>query len=941
MKRFRDWLLTTTAVLALGSSIHGATVGTFTGGDPGEGLDLQGVFAYAVNVGPSGAAGRVGDATFTADNAPGVTVTANNAIATGGWGAVNYGETANDQNLSTVMNSIRWAGAPVVVTVQLAVEQNVEYKLQLLFHEDCCPGRGYNIVLDGEVAVANFMPGVVQTGDGDFAELKNLIGSVVTHQFVADSNTYEFILDGPSADSPDISDRNAILNGFTLERITPVADSDADGMRDDWENLYFGDLSRNGTGDFDSDGLTDLAEFTAGTNPSVADSDGDGLSDGDEVNVHHTDPLVAGDLDGDGLLDGTEITVYGSNINKADTDDDGFNDYYEARLMTSLTDANSKPVKTLVHLVTGPDAGQGLDLDGNFTYAINAADQEEPGQIRDAYFTTDAVEGVTLVSSSVANNWNVGVNFGEETAEQFALSQLMASIRWSDANSATPNVTLTFDNLEVGASYKLQLLFAEYQWPRGFDVTVNGKHIVDDFAPFHWQGRVLPTPRTNGVAISYEFIANTTNLVTVLDGRTLNSPGVSDRNAILNGATLERVAARVDSDNDSLPDPWEIESFTNLAQGGTDDPDNDGLTNVLEFANGTNPNVADTDGDGLADGAEVNTHRSNPNKPDTDDDGLTDGFEVATTHTDPVKADSDDDGVSDGAEYTTYNTDPNKADTDGDGMSDGVEVENFLDPLKAEAPTVFSNVVVQSFFGGDPDEGLDLQGNFKYAFNVSSAGAAGQAGDANFTADNAPGIVVTAQNDLPGWATPEYGDTPADDTLEKVLGSIRWSAAPAKWRVELANLVPGSRYKLQVLVFEQCCATRGFNLVGDGVIITENFMPGVVHNGAGNTLEGAVVSAEFVTQRDRLTLIGDGPGATSEEIGDRNATLGGITLEILNEVQRPTLSFSRTGGNVVLTFTGELQAADTVNGTYGTVAGTSPLTVTPSDARKFYRTRTP
>jgi len=44
------------------------------------------------------------------------------------------------------------------------------------------------------------------------------------------------------------------------------------------------------------------------TDPLVADSDGDGLSDGDEVNTHSTDPLVA-DTDGDGRSDGDEVNV--------------------------------------------------------------------------------------------------------------------------------------------------------------------------------------------------------------------------------------------------------------------------------------------------------------------------------------------------------------------------------------------------------------------------------------------------------------------------------------------------------------------------------------------------------------------------------------------------------------------------------------------------------
>ena len=46
------------------------------------------------------------------------------------------------------------------------------------------------------------------------------------------------------------------------------SDSDGDGLDDDWELAYFGTLARDGTGDFDGDGQTDLAEYHAGTNPA-------------------------------------------------------------------------------------------------------------------------------------------------------------------------------------------------------------------------------------------------------------------------------------------------------------------------------------------------------------------------------------------------------------------------------------------------------------------------------------------------------------------------------------------------------------------------------------------------------------------------------------------------------------------------------------------------
>jgi hypothetical protein len=50
------------------------------------------------------------------------------------------------------------------------------------------------------------------------------------------------------------------------------ADTDGDGLDDDWEVAYFGNLSRNGSGDFDSDGQTDLQEFLAGTDPTNSNS---------------------------------------------------------------------------------------------------------------------------------------------------------------------------------------------------------------------------------------------------------------------------------------------------------------------------------------------------------------------------------------------------------------------------------------------------------------------------------------------------------------------------------------------------------------------------------------------------------------------------------------------------------------------------------------------
>lgn len=906
-----------------------ATVATFTGGDPGEGLDLEGTFTYALNIGPSGVAGRVGDAVFQTDNVAGARVTAENAIATGGWGAANFGEGENDRNLATVMNSIRWSGSPATVEVVLTVEPGVDYKLQLLFRENCCGNRAFSVFIDGELAVASLMPALEQAGDGTFEDNRDTVGVVVTHEFTAESDELVIVLDG-SLEDPLENDRNPILNGLTLERLTPVTDTDDDGLPDEWELRHFSNLEQGGSDDYDEDGLDNLGEFNAGTDPANADTDGDGLTDGEEVHEHKTSPTAV-DTDGDRVPDSMEV-ARGSNPLEADSDGDGFDDFHELQLLTDPADPDSVPRNTVVVPFTGPDD---LDFEGTFVYAVNAANEEDGGQIGDAYFTSDTYPGISLTSSGVDNNWNAGIDYGQDTAEQFVLQTVMRSIRWSDASSPTPAVTLTLSDLEPGATYKLQLLFSEYQWARGFDVYVNGRQVADDFAPFLWQGGTRPTPRNSGVALVRTFVANRSEAVIVLDGRGLAWPGVTDRNPILNGATLEFLEGLVDTDGDSLPDPWEMEFFGNLDQAAADDPDSDGLSNLEEFRSGTHPLRADTDGDGLSDGDEVNEHQTDPTRSDTDGDGLSDGAELQTHGTDPNAADTDEDGLTDGAEILTHGTDPLKADTDGDGIGDAEEIAFGLDPLQPEPPTEFRNVTVQSFWGGDPDEGLDLQGTFKYAINVGTTGAAGQAGDANFTADNVPGVTVIAQNEVSNWAQPEYGDSEADDVLERVMGSIRWSPNPQRWRVELANLVPGSTYKLQVLVFEQCCGSRVYNLVADGQTLVENFMPAVVHNGANNIYEGAVVSVEFTTHRSRLVIVGDGPGATED--GDRNATLSGITLEVLEEVDLPDVAVEVSDGNLVITFDGVLQSADSVEGPYEDVEAQSPVTVTPEGSMKFYR----
>ncbi len=104
----------------------------------------------------------------------------------------------------------------------------------------------------------------------------------------------------------------------------------------------------------------------------------------------------------------------------------------------------------------------------------------------------------------------------------------------------------------------------------------------------------------------------------------------------------------------------------------TRDPDSDGLTNYQEIIiRLTNPNLADTDNDGVNDGQEV-TDTTNPLVADTDGDGITDGEEKTRT-TNPLLVDTDGDGLGDLQEITISQTNPLLSDTNGNGINDALE----------------------------------------------------------------------------------------------------------------------------------------------------------------------------------------------------------------------------------------------------------------------------
>jgi len=196
-----------------------------------------------------------------------------------------------------------------------------------------------------------------------------------------------------------------------------------------------------------------------------------------------------------------------------------------------------------------------------------------------------------------------------------------------------------------------------------------------------------------------------------------------------------------DTDNDGMPDGWEVANGLNAtnpnnADGMYGDPDNDGLINIYEYINpswttspggidvfqpgpvgGTatepcNPIIGVGPGGGLTCTAEVDgVTQTNPQVADTDGDGLNDSYEALILLTDPTSSDTDSDGIDDGVEvYGAYGfpaqaSDPRDNNTDDDQLDDGDEDKNGngvvdsneTDPTRREDAGDFDNDGIENW----------------------------------------------------------------------------------------------------------------------------------------------------------------------------------------------------------------------------------------------------
>lgn len=193
---------------------------------------------------------------------------------------------------------------------------------------------GFIGVMDGEPKVTNHSLTEIVVDEGIINSVINGSDEDVFYDDYFDWSTL------PDSDGDGLPDK--FENEYGCDPANP--DTDDDGLPDGYEIVSVGsnpadknsldNTLSDGEYDSDQDDLSNYEEYLLGTDPLRADSDFDGLSDGDEVNVHGTDPLNP-DTDGDGLSDGDEIAL-GLNPLVTDSNEDGVPDN-EEKFSQSMT----------------------------------------------------------------------------------------------------------------------------------------------------------------------------------------------------------------------------------------------------------------------------------------------------------------------------------------------------------------------------------------------------------------------------------------------------------------------------------------------------------------------------------------------------------------------------------------------------------------------------
>ena len=397
----------------------------------------------------------------------------------------------------------------------------------------------------------------------------------------------------------DCADTDASISSLTIETWYDGTDADCDGASDFDQDGDGEDYDLFGGDDCDdTDGTvnTSAVEVADGRDNNCdgtvdeagPDSDGDGLSDADELAIG-TD-LDDPDTDGDGMEDGDEVG-YGTNPFDRDTDDDGLSDGAEYNVYFC---------DPLIQDTDGDQIGDATEVGRDYATIHTAG----------SYFVPDT-DTDTTTDPNDADTDDDGITDGNEDADR------------NGAVDATETDPVLWDTDADGLLDGTEIGLTSAQTP---DTN------TDDFI-----ADADPTTTTDPLDADSD------------DGSVVDGTEDFNHDGAIDDAECDPNDGA--DDGDCVDDDFDGLSNVAEAGYGTDpldaDSDDDGISDGVEVFSSTDPLDNDTDNDGLSDGAEdvnrdgrVDASETDPRLDDTDGGGVNDGDEVSRG-TDPLVADDD------------------------------------------------------------------------------------------------------------------------------------------------------------------------------------------------------------------------------------------------------------------------------------------------------------